>query len=130
QQASRMTIVFTTHLMEEADHAARLVILDQGRVVADGSPTDLKSQMGGDVIRIETPEPEPLRAAIIQKFGGEASIVDGTVRIERTAGHEFVPQVVEAFPGRILAVSVGKPTLEDVFIRRTGRRLYQENARA
>jgi ABC-2 type transport system ATP-binding protein len=51
-------------------------------------------------------------------------VVDATVRIRRPRGHEFVPALFEAFPGRIEALSVGKPTLEDVFIERTGHRLW------
>ena len=51
-----------------------------------------------------------------------------TVRIEREAGHRFVTEVVEAFPGEIESVSVSKPTLEDVFIRRTGHRFWNEDA--
>ena len=54
-------------------------------------------------------------------------MLDNQVRIEREAGHRFVPEVVEAFPGEITAISVSKPTLEDVFIRRTGHRFWNED---
>lgn len=126
RDADGMTLLFTTHLMDEAERAARLLIMDAGRAIADGSPAELKSQLGGDVIRIDTKEPEALQRDIVARFGGEARVAEGAVRIERAAGHEFVPQLVGAFPGRIAAVSVGTPTLEDVFIHRTGHGLYQE----
>ena len=52
------------------------------------------------------------------------------VRIEREDGHRFVPDVVEAFPGEIQAISVSKPALEDVFIRRTGHKFWSEEREA
>jgi len=124
RRGESMTILFTTHLMEEADRADRLAILDRGRVVAAGAPESLKSAVGGDVIRIRTGEPAALRDEIAARFGATVTISDGQLRIERPRGHEFIPQLIEAFPGRIEAASVGKPTLEDVFIRATGHGLY------
>jgi len=118
------TILFTTHLMDEADSADRLVILDQGRVVAVGTPSQLRSQVGGDVVRIEAADAQELASDVRQRFGGEPRVLDGAVYVERPDGFAFVPQLVEAFPGRIASVAVGKPTLEDVFMHHTGRRLY------
>ena len=64
---------------------------------------------------------------IQQRYGIEASVLDdGKVRLEREAGHRFVTDVVEAFPGEIDAISIAKPTLEDVFIHRTGHRFWTE----
>ena len=122
-----VTILVTTHLMEEAERCDRLGILNEGKLVALDSPDALKAKIGGDVIIISTREPEKLRQAIESKFGGNPLVLDGTVRIERGRGHEFIPTVVEAFPGQIDAVSVGKPTLEDVFIHQTGHRFWAEN---
>ena len=61
------------------------------------------------------------------RFHVEAAVLDNQVRIERDDGHRFVPDVVEAFPGEIQAISVSKPALEDVFIRRTGHRFWSED---
>jgi ABC-2 type transport system ATP-binding protein len=120
-----VTIVLTTHLMEEADRCDRIAVLDRGRLVALDSPATLKEQIGGDVIDVSARAPESLSAQVRQKFGVDARVVDGHVRIERPRGHEFVPDLVEAFPGEISSVSVGKPTLEDVFIRLTGHRFEE-----
>jgi len=122
-----VTILLTTHLMEEAEGCDRLGILDRGRLVALGSPNALKEKIGGDVITVQTQEPEKLRDQIREKFGGEPKVLDGTVRIERPKGHEFIPQLVEAFPGQIEAITLGKPTLEDVFIQQTGHRFWGDN---
>lgn len=121
-----MTILVTTHLMEEAEKCDRVAILHEGGLVTLGVPSDLKSQIGGDVISVETPDPETLCGLIKGRFGGAPAVVDGTVRIERERGHEFIPQLVSAFPGQVTSVHLGKPTLEDVFIHHTGHRFWTE----
>ena len=69
--------------------------------------------------------PATLRNQIEKRFDVKTSVVDNTVRIERPRGHEFIPTLVEAFPGEIDSVSVGKPTLDAVFVHFTGRRLEE-----
>ena len=122
-----VTILVTTHLMEEAEHCDRLAILHRGRLIACDTPAALKGRIGGDVITLTTPDADSLRAAIRERFQIDPTAVDGALRIERDRGHEFIPQLVEAFPGQIHSVSLGKPTLEDVFIRATGHRFEPES---
>jgi ABC-2 type transport system ATP-binding protein len=124
KKSERMTIIVTTHLMEEAEKCDRVAILNEGNLVALGTPAALKSEIGGDVISVETPNPEGLRGEIEKKFSARAQVVDGVLRIERANGHEFIPQLVSAFPGQITSVTLGKPTLEDVFVKHTGHRLF------
>lgn len=121
-----VTILLTTHIMEEAERCDRLAILSQGRIVAWGTPEALKEKIGGDVIVVQTPEPERLSAEILERFSCPCVVVNGTVRMERSRGHEFVTRLMESFPGWIQAVTVGKPTLEDVFVRETGHRFWEE----
>jgi len=123
-KGSGVTVLFTTHLMDEAENCDRLALLDGGRVAAQGTPEALKAEIGGDVIAIESPDPEALREAIRKRFGLEAARIDGLLRLEREKGHSFIPQLVEAFPGLVRSVSLSKPTLEDVFIRHTGHRFW------
>lgn len=122
-----VTICLTTHLLDEAEDCDRLGILDRGRLVALGSPEALKKKIGGDVIVLETGAPERLCEQIRQRFGGEPIVLDGRVRIERQQGHKFLTEVVEAFPGQIDAISLAKPTLEDVFIQHTGHRFWENS---
>ena len=117
---SGVTILVTTHLMEEAEHCDRLAIMDRGKLAACDTPAALKSRIGADVITLSTDDPATLAGAVRERFGVDAEQIDSTVRIERERGHEFIPQLVEAFVGRIRSVSLGKPTLEDVFIHVTG----------
>ncbi|HWR14623.1 MAG TPA: ATP-binding cassette domain-containing protein [Terriglobales bacterium] len=125
-----VTIIVTTHLMEEAERCDRLAILSEGHLVALGTPAELKREIGGDVILLETADAEGLSSRIRSHFGLEAAVLDGKVRLEREQGHRFVTDVVEAFPGSIDAITVAKPTLEDVFIHRTGHRFWTENQAA
>jgi ABC-2 type transport system ATP-binding protein len=125
-QASGVTILVTTHLMDEADRCSRLAIMTAGKLVACDTPAAMKERIGGDVITITSPDPVALKTKVREKFGIEAEEVDSTLRIERPRGHEFVPQLIEAVPGMVDSISVGKPTLEDVFIHLTGKRFRDE----
>jgi ABC-2 type transport system ATP-binding protein len=121
-----VTVLVTTHLMEEAERCDRLAILNEGKLVALGTPAELKQEIGGDVIVLEAREPEALAARIRARFNIEVRAVGSQLRIEKNQGHRFVTDLVEGFPGEIDAVSVAKPSLEDVFIRRTGHRFWTE----
>jgi ABC-2 type transport system ATP-binding protein len=127
REQERVTIIITTHLMEEAERCDRLAILSHGKLVALGTPVELRSEIGGDVILLEATDPESLAARISERYGLPASVLAGKVRLERENGHRFVTDVVEAFPGEIQAITISKPTLEDVFIHRTGHRFWREN---
>ncbi|GMT41780.1 MAG: daunorubicin resistance protein DrrA family ABC transporter ATP-binding protein [bacterium] len=116
-----VTILMTTHLASEAERCGRIAVMDEGRIVAEGRPDDLKKEIGGDVINVTSHSPRELMEKIRVRFGGEPTVVNGDVRVEMERGHEFIPKLVETFPGLVSAVTVGKPTLEDVFIHRTGR---------
>jgi ABC-2 type transport system ATP-binding protein len=125
-----VTVVLTTHYMEEAERADRVAVLHDGALVAIGTADELKRGVGGDVVVIEAEEPAALRDKVRAKFGLEAQIVDGTLRVERARGHELVRDVVEAFPGEVRSVTFGRPTLEDVFVHVTGRRFWEANGRS
>jgi ABC-2 type transport system ATP-binding protein len=121
-----VTVVLTTHTMEEAERCDRVGFVDRGALVAVGAPAALKSAIGGDVVVVETADPERMRGRIRARFGCEPRLVDGVLRVELPRGHEFVREVVEAFPGDVRAVSFGRPTLEDVFVHLTGHRFRTE----
>jgi len=123
----RVSVLVTTHLMEEAERCDRLAIMNEGNLVALGTPAELKSEIGGDVIMLDASSDAALLAERIRShFHLEATVMGSQVRIEREAGYRFVPDVVEAFPGEIQAISVSKPALEDVFIHRTGHKFWSE----
>jgi ABC-2 type transport system ATP-binding protein len=115
-----VTVCLTTHILEEADRCDRLVLLHQGKIVAQGTPKDLRSRIGGDVVVLESSNINELATGIQQRFSVIPTVVDGHVRVEIGNGHRFIAEVVEAFPGSIDSVGLHKPTLEDVFVRETG----------
>lgn len=124
-----VSVLVTTHLMEEAERCDRLAIMNEGNLVALGTPEELKSEIGGDVIMLDAARDASLLADHIRaRFHVEATAMGNQVRIEQEGGHRFVPDVVEAFPGEIQAISVSKPALEDVFIRRTGHKFWNESS--
>lgn len=127
-------VLLTTHLFDEADAAHRIGILDRGRLVALGAPAALKAEVGGDVVTVEARAEggaPALAREIAGRFGPEAgrvTAVGATVRLERPGAHTFVPALVEAFPGRFRSLTLGAPSLEDVFIDRTGRAFREADA--
>lgn len=121
-----VTVVLTTHLLEEAERADRIAIMHRGRLAALDSPTALRASVGGDSILLRCQEPESLAAEINSRLGGEAQVVDGSVRLEQPDGHEWVSRLALAFPDEIDSITLGKPTLEDVFIDHTGHRFFDE----
>jgi ABC-2 type transport system ATP-binding protein len=118
-----ITVLMTTHTLDEADRCDRLVLLHEGRLVTEGTPAELKSRIGGDVVEIEVDDVERMAERIQARLGVSASAVNGALRIEIDNGHRFITEVVEAFPGAIHSVALHKPTLEDVFLDETGSTL-------
>ena len=125
-----VTVVLTTHQLEEAERCDRVGILHAGQLIAIGTPDALKAQVGGDVVTIQAVDPAALLPRIRAQLGVEMALVDGALRVERPRGHEFLAAVVEAFPAEVRAVTFGKPTLEDVFIHLTGERFWNAAAEA
>jgi ABC-2 type transport system ATP-binding protein len=121
-----VTVLLTTHLLEEAERADRIAIMHAGKLAALGTPAELQSSIGGDTITIRTSDAAGLAAEVMRQFQLTPQVVDGSVRLEQPNGHELVPRLVEAFRDRIDAITLGKPTLEDVFIHATGHRFWLE----
>ncbi|REJ68586.1 MAG: ATP-binding cassette domain-containing protein [Planctomycetota bacterium] len=126
RQDDGVTIALTTHLLEEAERADRVGIMHEGRLVALDTPDALRDTIGGDAITIRAAEPAGLAAAISERFACDAHVVDGDVRLEREDGHRWVAQLVEAFPGAIDSITFARPSLEDVFVARTGHLFRDE----
>jgi ABC-2 type transport system ATP-binding protein len=126
RKSQGMTVLVTTHYLEEGDRCDRLLILDQGQKVALGNPDQLKAEIGGEVLRVRVRNPEELMPQITQKLKVKTLLVGGLVQIEEKKAHNLVGPLLEAFPEQILSLTLGPPTLEDVFIHKTGRRFLEE----
>jgi ABC-2 type transport system ATP-binding protein len=121
-----VTSLLTTHYMEEAAQCSRLAILNAGKLVALGAPDELRGTIGGDVITIQSRQPEELKRNIETQLGLTVELFDGMLRVETPKGHELIAKLGAAFPGAIEAMTISKPTLDDVFIKKTGHKFWVE----
>jgi ABC-2 type transport system ATP-binding protein len=111
--------------MEEAERCDRVGVLDRGKLVALGTPEELRASIAGDVVSVvpkSAARLAELRAGIETRCRAAAKSVGGAVRVESDDGAARVAEILAAFPDDVASVTVGKPTLEDVFLARTGRR--------
>lgn len=123
-----VSVLVTTHLMEEAERCDQLAILHQGEIVAEGSPDHLRESIGGDCVLIKTRNPEALSEKIKSAFDVESQLSHEQIYIEHEQGTELLTQISSQFSDDILQIAVGKPTLEDVFIRQTGHQFWEVDA--
>lgn len=123
RQSWGVTCLLTTHLMDEAETCDMVGIIDEGVLVACGTPSDLRSSIEGDVVTVTTNKGPALREDIRSRFGADAQLLGDTLRIEHKRGHELATQLADAFGDALLTVTVGRPTLNDVFVKRTGHHL-------
>ena len=130
-----LTILLTTHYLEEADRlAGELAIVDKGRIVARGTPDQLKAELHGDAILVELHEAAAGQRAAVSLTGIAGlhePVVDGrTLRARATQGAALVPAVVSALDSAGIAVAsitVARPSLDDVYLRHTGRAFHQQS---
>jgi ABC-2 type transport system ATP-binding protein len=126
------TVLLTTHYLEEADHLAdRVAIVDDGRVVVEGTPEDLKSELRGDAVQVELATPAPGAVAALQHVAGLREIsADGTrLRARAESGARAVPSVLAALDVagvEVTSVTVARPSLDDVYLRHVGREFREE----
>ena len=120
-------MLLTTHLLEEADKCGRLGVLDRGSLVAEGTPDELKSRIGGEMVSLVGDDPQALAGELSKQLAVAPKIVDRTVRFEHPQGSQLVARLMENARGSIQSVTVSKPSLEDVFIQVTGRRFSDDS---
>ena len=115
-----ITIFLTTHYMDEAEYCERIAIMDQGRIIVLDTPEALKASVGKDRIQIQTDDDDRAIAALRERFGIEAAVVEGSVTFGVPEGEHFVPRLFAELGVPIRAVSVSRPSLDDVFMSYTG----------
>ncbi len=128
----RMTVFVTTHYLEEADGMCeRIAIIDHGKIVAHGTPGELKDRLGGDIVTVQPTAPSPALEALLRSLPGATSVqgLDGSYRVKSPSGEKLVPALVEAcVHGGIglASVSVKRPSLDEVFLEFTGREFRED----
>ena len=123
------TVFLTTHYLEEADALCnRVAIIDHGKIVAVGTPDDLKRQVAGDVVVVGTDNESDRVLQLLrgQSFVREATAGDGLVRLYVDRGETAMAQIIRALDAEgivLSSLSLNRPSLDDVFLRQTGRSL-------
>lgn len=123
-----ITVFMTTHYLDEAEHCDRIGIIDHARLIALDTPAALKTRLGGDTVRLATADNERAMELLRRDHGLTPVTVDGMIRIEVERGETFVPRLPRDFAVPIQTIDVVKPTLNDVFLRLTGRTIRDEAA--
>jgi ABC-2 type transport system ATP-binding protein len=123
-----LTVFMTTHYMDEAEICDRIAIIDHGRIAALDTPEALKRQVGGDTV-ILTGE-AGIESALKERFGVDARRSDSGVFFQVRDGAQFVPRVVSELHGRVQSIQVKQPSLDDVFLKMTGRAIREEEGSA
>src|ERR1700761_8627338 len=120
KQAEEITIFLTTHYMDEAEYCDRIAIMDHGKIIALDTPEALKASVGKDRVQIQTDDDEAAIAALEEQFHLSANVSEGSVTFAVEEGEAFIPRLFSEFRMPIRAVSVARPTLDDVFMSYTG----------
>ena len=123
-----ITIFLTTHYMDEAEYCDRIAIMDNGSIIVVDTPQALKASVGKDRVQIRTADDERAIAEIGERFGIEATIAEGQVIFGVPEGEAFVPKLFATLDVPIEAVSVSRPSLDDVFMSYTGTTIRDAEA--
>ncbi len=128
RKTNRLTMLLTTHYMEEAEISDRIAIIDHGEIIALDTPENLKKNLKKDFLLIKSDNNEKFSALIKKHFKIEPEMENGVIRLAVEDGKTFLPLLFRQFAGYITSVDIKKPGLEDVFIKLTGRKIREEEA--
>lgn len=127
-QQHGVTVFMTTHYMEEAEVCDRIAIIDAGKIITIGTPDELKKTIGGDVIYIRTTDNKKAKAEIEKLFNMDVSEKGSELFVTSLKGDACIPEIIRAIGEMVLSVRLQRPTLNDVFLKMTGREIRGEEA--
>jgi ABC-2 type transport system ATP-binding protein len=120
------TIFLTTHYMDESEKADRIAVIDHGKMVAMDTPEKLKRMVGKDIISVKTENNDIAAEEIQRRYQTEARQDGDHLTFEISNGEKFLPTFIKEFGTGIVSISLRRPTLEDVFLKLTGREIREE----
>ncbi|MDP2931864.1 MAG: ATP-binding cassette domain-containing protein [Chloroflexota bacterium] len=123
-----LTIFLTTHYMDEAENCDRITIIDQGHIIALDTPDKLKDALGGDVITLKAQDNNAAVLELKEKYSLSPVIENGTITFSVPQGEKFLPKMMGNFQSPLVSISLRRPTLDDVFLKLTGRAIREEGA--
>jgi ABC-2 type transport system ATP-binding protein len=124
------TVFLTTHYMDEAEYASRIAVMDHGQLIALDSPVGLKGMVGGDVVSLSTVDDQKARAELQARYKIEPRYDNGQLSFEIADGDRFIPTLIKELKTEIISISLRRPTLDDVFLKLTGRGLRDETVKS
>jgi ABC-2 type transport system ATP-binding protein len=136
RDAQQTTIFLTTHYLEEADALCdRILVIDHGKIVAEGTPAELKRRVSGDVIAVDVPTDGERAKSVCAALSGvrEAILVGGSLRLTVENGDQALMDVLRALDAAhvtVASIRLSRPTLDDVFLTLTGRSLRDDETAA
>jgi len=126
RQREGTTVFLTTHYMDEAEEADRIAIIDHGRLVAVDTPERLKKIVGRDIVSVKTDDDDKAAEEIRLRYRTEVRRDSDSLTFEIASGEEFLPAFIREFGTRILSVGLRRPSLDDAFLKLTGREIRDE----
>jgi len=124
----KVTIFMTTHYMEEAEVCDRIAIIDHGRIITMGTPDELKKTIGGDVIYVRTSDNKKAKDEIEKLLEVNVFEQENELFLTSLRGDACIPEIIRALGDSVLSVRLQRPTLNDVFLKMTGREMRGEGA--
>lgn len=123
-----ITIFLTTHYLEEAERCSRIAIIDAGKIVAIDTPAALKASVGEDCVILETEDDRESARQIKERLGVDAAVEGDRLKCMVKNGEVFIPRLIDAIDIGVRSISTRKPTLDDVFVKYTGRAIRDAEA--
>lgn len=127
QKRENITIFLTTHYMEEAENCSQIAVIDNGEIVAEGTPEKLKRELGSEFLEIKAIDNEAAFILLKEQFGDKVILDRDRIILGISEGEKALYKIGSVLQGNIISVLVHKPTLNDVFLNLTGRNIRDEN---
>jgi ABC-2 type transport system ATP-binding protein len=128
RKQTNLTIFLTTHYLDEAENCDRVSVIDRGHIIALDTPDNLKDAMGGDVITLRAGDSEAAAKELKEKFNLSPVLKDGDINFHVPHGEVFLPKMMQSFQTPLVSINLRRPTLDDVFLKLTGRAIREEEA--
>ncbi len=128
RKENNLTIFLTTHYMDEAENSDRISIIDHGHIIALDTPDKLKDALGGDMVTLKAEDNNAAVLELKEKYSLSPILQNGTITFSVPQGEKFLPKLMNGFQNRLLSIGISRPTLEDVFLKLTGRAIRDEEA--
>ncbi|MCX7794555.1 MAG: ATP-binding cassette domain-containing protein [Thermodesulfovibrionales bacterium] len=122
-ETHNVTVFMTTHYMDEAEVCNRVAIIDHGRIIAEGSPEELKRLVGGDVVYLRTKDNKKAMEILSERIKAETGERDGEIFVHGIKGDMCIPELIKILGDQVISVRLQRPTLNDVFLKLTGRQI-------